>query len=530
MTRFTGTLALVRLLLRRDRIRLPVWLAAQIALVAFSVAAVVDVYGSPEAQAGYAASVGASTATVAMSGPPTALDTLGGIAVYEVTFTALVAVVLMAVFTALRHTRADEEAGRTELLRAGVLGRQADLLAVSVVVATACAVVGLGITLTFLAFGLPTSGSVLYGVSVAALGWAFTGVALVAAQVATHSRAATGLCLAVLGATFLVRAVGDVSENGLTWASPYGWVQAVRAFGDERWWPLGLAAVLAVVLVVVAGWLTTRRDLGSGLVTPRPGPARASSALGSPVGLALRLQRGSIVAWSVGMGILGVAYGSLGQDVEELIENNPEIAEIFRRTSGGASIVDAYFAMVMTIAALVATGFTVGSALRVRGEEASGRAEWMLATPLGRFRWLVSWLAVTVGGSAVVLASTGFGTGATYALVAQDASQVPLLTEAALVYLPATLVLGAVAVALLGWAPRLAGLAWGVLAACFVIGWLGEVLSLPEWVMDLSPFTRTPQVPLDDLTAGPLLALTLVVVTLAALGAEGLRRRDLVTD
>ena len=291
-----------------------------------------------------------------------------------------------------------------------------------------------------------------------------------------------------------------------------------------------MAVGCAVLLVALAGWLTTRRDIGSGLVAGRPGPARASTVLATPVGLALRLQRTSVLAWAAGMAVLGVAFGSLGRDVEELIESNPDIAEVFRRTSGGATIVDAYFAMVMTIAALVAAGFTVGSALRVRGEEAAARAEWMLATPLSRIRWLASWLAVTVGGSAVVLAATGLGAGTSYAVVAEDPAQVPLLTLAALAYLPATLVLGAVAVALIGWAPRLAGAAWGVLAACFVIGWLGEVLSLPEWVMDLSPFTRTPQVPLDDLTAGPLLALALVVAALAAVGAAGLRRRDLVSD
>ncbi len=530
MIRFTGTLALVRLVLRRDRLRLPVWLVAQIGLVGFSAAAVQGVYGTPEAQAGYARTVGSSTATVAMNGPPTAVDTLGGITVFEVTFTALVGVALMAVFLTLRHTRADEEAGRTELLRAGALGRQADLLAVGVVVSSACTLVGLGIAVVFLGSGLPSSGSLLYGASVAALGWVFTGVALVAAQVAEHSRAATGLCLAVLGASFLVRAVGDVSENGVSWASPLGWVQAVHAFGEERWWPLALAAAVAVLLAVLAGWLTTRRDIGSGLVAGRPGPARASRVLATPVGLALRLQRTSVVAWAAGMAVLGVAFGSLGRDVEELIESNPDIAEVFRRTSGGATIVDAYFAMVMTIAALVAAGFTVGSALRVRGEEAATRAEWMLATPLSRIRWLASWLAVTVGGSAVVLTCTGLGAGASYAVVAEDPAQIPLLTLAALAYLPATLVLGAVAVALIGWAPRLAGAAWGVLAGCFVIGWLGEVLSLPAWVLDLSPFTRTPQVPLDDLTAAPLLALTLVVAALAALGAAGLRRRDLVSD
>lgn len=529
MTRFVGTPALIRLILRRDRIRLPVWVSALVALVWFSAAAVQDIYATPQAQAAYARTVGNSAASIAMAGPPVAVDTLGGITVFEVALTAVVGVSLMAVFLVLRHTRTDEEEGRTELLRAGVMGRQADLLAVGVVAAAACLTVGLGVALSFLAADLPTSGSLLYGASIACVGLIFTGVALVAAQVAEHGRAAVGTAVALLGASYVVRGVGDVAENGVSWLSPIGWAQAVRAFGDERWWPLVLCGLVAVALGVLAGWLTTRRDVGAGLVASRPGPAHASSLLGSPVGLALRMQRTSVAVWCVGMAALGVAFGALGEDVQELIESNPEVAEVFARAMGGASFTDAFFAAVMTIAALIAAAFTVGSALRVRGEEVAARAEWLLATPLGRLRWLVSWWSVTVLGTVLVLTATGLGAGVAYALVSQDGGQVPLLTGAALAYVPAALVLGGVAVALYGWLPRWVGLAWGVLAGCFVIGWLGEILSLPTWLMDLSPFTQSPQVPMEDVTAAPMAALLGLAVVLVTLGAAGLRRRDLVT-
>jgi ABC-2 type transport system permease protein len=530
VTRFVGTTALVRLILRRDRIRLPVWVLAVVGLVGFSAAAVQDVYATPEAQATYSRTVGNSAASIAMAGPPTAVDTLGGITVFEVALTAVIGVALMAIFLVLRHTRADEEVGRTELLRAGVMGRQADLLAVGLVVSCASLLVGAGVALSFLAAGLPTSGSLLYGASIACVGLVFVGVALVAAQVAEHHRAAVGLSLALLGGAFLLRAIGDVAENGVSWASPIGWAQASAAFGDERWWPLGLCVVGAVLLGALAAWLTTRRDIGGGLVASRPGPAEASPTLAVPAGMALRLQRTSVLGWGAGMIALGAAFGSLGEDVQELIESNPDMAEVFRRTADGASITDAFFATVMTISALVAAGFTVGSALRVRGEEAAARAEWLLATPLGRVRWLLSWLSVTLGGSVVVLACVGIGAGVSYAVVSGDADQVLLLTGAALTYLPAALVVGSVAVAVYGWVPRWSGVGWGVLAVCFVIGWLGEILELPSWAMDISPFTHTPQVPLDDVAVGPLLAIAAVAALLVAVGAVGLRRRDVVTE
>ena len=40
----------------------------------------------------------------------------------------------------------------------------------------------------------------------------------------------------------------------------------------------------------------------------------------------------------------------------------------------------------------------------------------------------------------------------------------------------------------LGRLPRAAGAAYAALAACFVVGWLGDLLKLPDWLIDASPF------------------------------------------
>jgi ABC-2 type transport system permease protein len=529
VSRLTGTGALVRLVLRRDRVRLPVWVLAQVALTGSSAFAVQGFYDTVEKRAGYAASVGSSGASIAMSGPPVALDELGGITVFEVNLTATVMVALMALFLVVRHTRTDEEAGRTELLRAGVMGRQADLAAVGIVVATASLVVGLLTSVLFLAAGLPASGSLLYGGVVAAVGLFFTGVGLVAAQLAEHGRAAVGMGLAVLGGAFVLRAAGDVSGSWLTWASPLGWGQGARPFGDERVWPLALPVLAALALAALAGWLTTRRDIGGGLVPARPGSPVAGPLLGGPFGLAARLQRTAVLGWCAGMGLLGIAFGSLGRDVEGMVEGNDELAEVFAATSGGASIVDAFFSMVLMIAALIASGFTVSSALRLRSEETALRAEPLLATPVSRRRWALGTLAVTVAGTALVLASTGLGAGLAFAVADADPGHVTALLGATLAYLPAALLLGAVGVLLVGWAPAASGAAWGLLAACVVIGWLGELLQLPAAVMDASPYVRTPQLPAADWSWAPVVVITLLALVAAAAGLAGLRRRDLAT-
>jgi len=526
--RFTGTRVLVRHLLRRDRLRLPVWLVSLVGLSYSSVVAVQGLYDTPQAIATYQRTVGTSAAAVAMSGPPVALDTVGGITVFEVSQVAVIGVALMAVFLTIRHTRADEEEGRTEVLRAGVLGRQADLLATGLVVGSAAVLVGVGIALSFVSVGLSTGPSLLYGAAVASIGIVFMAVSLVAAQVTEHARSASGLALSALGFFYLLRAVGDVAENGLSWLSPIGWAQAVDAFGGNRWWPLLLSLAGTVAFGVLAGWLTTRRDFGAGLVAPRPGPPHAARWMTTTPGLAARLQRGTVLGWTVGMTVLGVMYGSLAGEVGDMIEGNETLEEFFSQS--GVSVVDAYFGTVLLISALAATAFTISSVLRLRTEESAMRAEPILATATSRLSWAGGSLAVTGLGSVLVLMGLGLGAGVTTAFVLSDAGQVGSLLVGVLAYLPAVLLLGALALVLFGWFPRQAALSWAVLAICFVIGWMGDLLSLPDWAMDASPYTHVPQVPMETLTWPALLVLTAITLALGAVGLWGVRRRDLRTD
>jgi ABC-2 type transport system permease protein len=451
------------------------------------------------------------------------------VTVFEVSQVAIVGTCLMAIFLTVRHTRADEEAGRTELLRAGVLGRNADLAAIGLVMAAASTAIGTGLFLTFVGVGLPVGGSLVYGAAIAVLGAVFAAITLVVAQVTSHSRSATGLALAVLGVLYGLRAIGDVNGSWLTWTTPIGWIQAVRPFAGERWWPLGLGLALAGVLVVLGSWLTTKRDIGSGLVAERPGPARASRALATPLALAFRLQRGALLGWMVGLAALGAVYGSFGQDVADMVNENPELAEYFSAVSGGATITDAFFGIILLFNAVIASGFTVSSALRMRNEEHELRAEPVLATPVSRRGWALSSFTVTVVGSVLVLASAGVACGLTWALISDDPGQVASLTAGQLSYLPATLLLGGLAFALYGWLPRGTGAAYAALVACFVIGWLGDLLKLPDWAVDLSPFNRTPMVPVVDYDLDPLAAILAIAATLAAAGVLGLQRRDLQT-
>ncbi|GII26418.1 ABC transporter permease [Planosporangium mesophilum] len=528
MTSFTGTGALARLALRLDRVRLPAWVLV-IGLTPAATAAQYKKLYPDEHTIQQVAGVITNPSLVALNGPLFA-PTLGGLTAWKIGMTEFVLAALMSLLTVVRHTRAEEETGRLELVRAGVVGRYAPLTAALLVTGLANLACAVLVALGLVGTGLPVTGSVAFGVAVGLVGLVFAAVAAAAAQLTDSARSAVAIASAVLGAAYLLRAVGDTGPTWLTWLSPIGWAMRVRAFAGERWWPLGVAVAGVAVLTVVAYTLVGRRDLGAGLLPQRHGPAQASPGLRSPLALAWRLHRGLLIGWLIGMALSGAVLGGAAGAIGDAIGANPQITDLMARLGGGRkALVDAYLAAVFGIVGLVAAVYTVQATLRLRAEEAGGRVEPLLATPVGRIRWAASHLVVALLGTTVLLAVAGSAGGLGYGLQIHDVGgQTPRLLAAALVQLPAAWVLAGLGAALFGLAPRLAaGLTWAGLGACLLLFEVGAMLGLSRWLVDASPFAHVPKLPGAAVTATPLLALTAITVALIVAGLAGFRSRDL---
>lgn len=396
-----GAGPLLRLALRRDRMTLPAWLAGLGGLVVVSATAVPTVYDTPEKIAGYARSGGSSAVSYLMSGRQAGLDTLGGVVANEISQVAQLGIALMVVFLVVRHSRAEEESGRAELVRSTVLGRQAAALVALVVAGSAALVLGAVTTASMLAVGVDGLGALTYGAGLVLLGLTCTAMALVAAQVASSARGALGLAGAAVAVAYLVRGIGALQDSRLVWASPFGWAQGLDAFGQERWWPAVLLVGATAGLLALASWLNAHRDFGGGLLAARRGPATASSALLTPLGLALRAQRGFLLGWGLGLLALGLLYGSVLTTVPDLVSSNPEIAEVFGASADAQqALVLAFLAYIHVFMSLLVAAAAVASVLRLRAEEEAGRLELLLAAPVRRARVIVE--ASAVAGSAVV--------------------------------------------------------------------------------------------------------------------------------
>ena len=127
-----------------------------------------------------------------------------------------------------------------------------------------------------------------------------------------------------------------------------------------------------MVLALLGAYLRSHRDFGSGLVAPRAGPATANASLGRPFGLAVRLQRGTVLWWAFAVLLIGVAYGSIANSIEDFIGDNQAVADMVAAASGGASLVDSYLATSLLVLAIVAAGAAVQMTLRLRSEESRG--------------------------------------------------------------------------------------------------------------------------------------------------------------
>ncbi|MBE1488034.1 ABC transporter permease [Plantactinospora soyae] len=539
MTGFTGTAALTRLAIRRDRTRLLIWVLAMPAVTAAVLQSVRGVYGTEQDRIGYATTSAASVVARAFNGPASG-PSLGAVVTAEAyTMLALLAA-LLSTFAVIRHTRQNEETGRAELLGSAVVGRHALLSAALLTTLAANVLSGLLLSLVLVADGLPLSGSLALGTAIGGIGVAFAAVAAVAAQVSGTARGANGIASAAVGLAFLLRAAGDawgeVSADGLrvtsawpSWLSPLGWANQIRPFDGDRWWVAALTAGLCAAAVGLAFTLTGRRDLGSGLLAVRRGPAVAVRHLLSPVGLAWRLQRGVLLGWAIGVAVMGLAMGSVGNELESFVGENEAASELIAQLGGTDVLVDAFLGTMMAMFALAVAGYAVQSVLRLRAEEAAGTLEGVLATAVSRPGWLLSHLLWAGIGTVALLAVAGASTGLGYGLVTGDVpGELARLTAAGLLQAPAALVLAGLVALLFGLLPRLAvALSWSAFLVCVLLGQLGALLELPQAVLNVSPFTHLPAVPAADPAAVPLVTLLLVAVALAGLGMALFRRRDL---
>lgn len=517
-----------RFIARRERVTSPIWIAALCAFTAALAAAYPRLFPTPEALSAMAATL-STPAMAALMGPvygPGALNTSMVMAQQCQIWLAL-AVILMNIFFVNRHTRADEELGRSEMLAALPVGRLTGSLSALVsafLLDLGISLLSAGLLLLIHIDGTTAAGAFAYSFSIGAQGFVFAALTLLTAQLFSTAAGSAGASFALLGALYILRAVGDMRGSVLSDISPLGLGLKAEAFYQNAFWPVLtlLAEALAVggvSLLVGAG-----RDVGAGILPARRGRTRASRALGTPLGLAWRLCRGTLFAWAVGLFALGAAYGAVVGDIGRFAQGNGLVQKMIE-SAGGSSMTESFITMLNAIMGMLISVPLIATMNRLRTEERRGRLEQILARAVSRTGVYLSYLLVAVAAALVFPFLVTFG------LYAAGAStgllSLPPLLKAAYAYLPAQLCMVGLSAFLIGWLPRLAGLSWAVFAYSFAAVYFGGVFGMPRALIKLSPFGGVPELPAQNFTAAPLIVLCAIAAALAAAGAMGYRRRDI---
>ncbi|MGO1359492.1 MAG: ABC transporter permease [Brevibacterium aurantiacum] len=532
----TGLWTLLRLMVRRDRWRAPIWILSLTALTAYFVNAIAVVMDEDTL----------ASMVVFVKNPVMGLITGPGYGLDEITIAPfvvgmygvflMIGAALMSIQTMTRHTRAEEQSGRAELIRANVTGRHTQLLAALILTLAMNLVAGFLMSLAFYfseAKPEPFSSALLFGASIAAAGCVFAAISAVTVQLTSFSRAASGIAGAVLAASFVVRGLGDMSAvaggdlDWLSWFSPLGWSQQTAPYTLDRWAPLLLSAAAVLALIGLSLFLQSRRDLSAGIFADRLGRPTASPFLSTSTGLALRLQRSSLTWWSIGIFAMALIFGSFTGAMEDGAAGMPK--EILDLMGGSRGIVDGYIGYMALYFAMIVSAYAIIAVSGLRAEETSFRTEPVLAAAVGRGRWVLSWTLVTLLGSLWLMTVAGVGEGLGAAASTGDWS---LLGPAILGHVAQTAsvwVLLGLALALYGLAPRLQGLVWILFVYSAGMALFGPMMRLDEAVLDTSVFVHIGQYPAQDLSAEAVLTLTAATAVLLALGVVGFRRRNLIT-
>lgn len=535
-----GLKALIGLVLRRDRVKLPLVISLFVLSLISMVPLLDDVYGDEASINSLFSSLGANPAMLFMTGP---IDepTFGALVTIETLLWWGLAMAFINTMLVVRHTRHNEEIGAQELILSGQAHRSTSLVAAMVVALAVNGLVAVG-----LGFGMQLPGATwsadqswLFGLAIGAFGLAWAGIAAIVVQLVESGRSANGILASLIGASFIVRGLGDflgsVDSSGLhqpAWISslsPFGWLQATRPLTESEWWPLIIPVGFWLVALGGALVLLSKRDVGAGLLPSRKGRARATRFLASPLGLTWKLQKNIFIGWLIAVLVMVATIGALVPQMGQVFESSDSMRQMIEAIGGVGELVPAFMSAMIAISALMVFAYALQGLGRLRSEESSGHLEQLLATKFSRVKWLSLHVGMVIFGSLLLLTIVGGGLALFINGLSDTTVSVGEYMVSGLSYAPVMLFFVALYLLLFGVLPRLAGLVtWLYFGFVAFLSWLGPMLGLKEWVMKLSVMEHLASPPVESIDMQSAMIVTALSVALSIVGILAWRQRNLL--
>ncbi|HEY7692541.1 MAG TPA: hypothetical protein VH816_09380 [Gaiellaceae bacterium] len=477
----------------------------------------------------FAKTFGANKTVQLFYGVPHELRTVGGYTAWRAGGIGSIVAGVWGLLAAIRATRAEEDAGRQELVLAGAVGRGDAYAASLAAIGGGAAILWAGFFLGLLAGRLDAGGSAYLALATVAPVAVFAGAGLLAAQVAATRRIALELAAGALVLAFLVRVIADLSTGlgWLRWATPLGWSEELRAFAGPRPEVLTLPLVGGALLIAGAGVISARRDVGNGLWSGRDTASPRLRLLSSPTALALRGELGSFAGWLGGTAVYALVIGVLStsfsaSSIPASLRQELEKLGISITTPSGA--LGVYFLLFVFAISLYACSQVAAA----RHEEAEQRLETLFASAVGRRRWLAGRLALAAAGAAAIALTVSI---VAWAGAASQHAHVSFgrMLEAGANCLPTALLFLGLASLAFGLFPRAsAGVSYALVTAAFVWHLVAALLGAPHWLLNVTPFQHVGLLPAQAFRVEAAVVMLAVGAGAAAVGLWAFRRRDLM--
>src|SRR5215470_9839201 len=465
----------------------------------------------------FARDFGSNTGLRLFYGEPHGLLTVAGYSAWRVGGTLAIAAAAFGLLATAQALRGEEDAGRTELVLAGIISRRTAYWSAMAAIGVAALVLWAAEFAGFVAGRLPAAGSAYLALATVSVIPVFAGLGAVASQLAPSRRVALELGGGASALFLLLRAVADTASGAgwLRWATPLGWAEEMRPFTGTRPAVLLLPAVASVLLLGTAVRLAARRDLGSGLLPARDSTEPRLALLSSPAAQALRSQRGSLIAWTGGISPADIPENASRQ--------------LSKLGAGSIATPAGYLSFVFFLVMLAVSLFACAQVGAARREEAGQQLETLLALPLSRVRWLGGRLLIAAGAIILISLTSGLLTWAG-AVSGGAGITLPQALEAGANCLPvAALFLGLAALAYAVIPRASAAISYGIVTVTFLWQAVGALLGAPGWLADLTPFAHVGLVPTQPFRAADAAVMAGLGLAAALAALAAFRRRDLLS-
>jgi polyether ionophore transport system permease protein len=477
----------------------------------------------------FANSFGHNKAVVLFYGKAYDLLTVGGYSAWRTGGILAILAAIYGLLAGVRALRAEEDAGRAELVLAAPVTRGTIYAGAIAGIAAGAALLWVAVLAGSVIGGLAAGGSAYLALAVVSMVPVFAGVGALVSQLAPTRRIALELGGAVVVVAFLLRVIADTSGSvgWLRWATPLGWAEELRPFTGAQ--PLVLLLPIAVsALALLGAWrIAARRDVGTALLPARDNADPRLWLLSSPTAQALRGELGGMAVWLVSVSAFALIVGVISKSISSA-GISPQLQREFAKLGEGSIVTPhGYIGFAFIFFVLVLSLFSCSQVAAARHEESEQRLETLLALPVGRLRWLIGRLALAVSGTIVLALAAGLLAWAG-AATQNVAPSLPRMLEAGANCLPTALLFLGIAVLAYAVVPRAGvGIAYGLVTVAFLWQLIGSLLGVPKWLVDITPFAHVASVPVQPLRAGAAAVMVAVGLITAAAGLPAFRHRDL---